>query len=338
MLGRHQAYLHQELKRWDSRIGNLLATEQKRISEAIDEDRKKFYAEAAPLGIELENGLTTLATVLRQMEALRDTLQVDFERRYGSYLRALEQLAEGIDLDAVVNWSGEQREELQSQVEKLNSLAQLGITVEIVGHELDTIDADITRHTERLPTNVRKTPAFRDMVSAHKALVDRLRFLAPMKLSGSRLREEITGERIVHYIEEFFGRRLEMTGTGLTATEAFRSIRIREYSSRIFPVFINLVNNSLYWLSSQPEKEIRFDAIDDLVIVADSGPGIDPDDLRMLFSLFFSRRVEGRGVGLYLCRANLAAGGHTIEYATEPGERILDGANFVIRFQGLTHA
>jgi len=71
---------------------------------------------------------------------------------------------------------------------------------------------------------------------------------------------------------------------------------------------------------------------------ADTGPGIDPDDLRFLFRLFFSKRVEGRGVGLYLCRANLAAGGHSIEYATEPDQRILDGANFVIRFQGLKHA
>src|SRR5208337_2454686 len=103
-------------------------------------------------------------------------------------------------------------------------------------------------------------------------------------------------------------------------------------------VFINLVNNSIYWVHSSDVRKLRFDTIGDEVVVADSGPGIDPDDLRFLFRLFFSRRVEGRGVGLYLCRANLAAGGHTIEYATEPAHRILDGANFVIRFQGLSHA
>ena len=154
------------------------------------------------------------------------------------------------------------------------------------------------------------------MTSAHKALVDRLRFLAPMKLSGTRLRQEITGERIDEYVTEFFRRRLLSSGTQLTATESFRSIRFREYPSRVFPVFINLVNNSLYWLSFQEHREIRFDNVGELVIVGDSGPGIDPDDQRSLFRLFFSRRVEGRGVGLYLCRANLAAGGHSIEYAT----------------------
>ncbi|MHC5537711.1 ATP-binding protein [Singulisphaera rosea] len=338
VLGRHQAQLHLALKRWETKIVDRLDSEKNRTAQAIEEDRKRFYSDAAPLGIELEKGLTTLATVLRRMEDLGDALQVDFERRYGSYLRALEQLAEGIDLDAVVTWSGEQRDELQSQVEKLNSLAQLGITVEIVGHELDSIDADITRHTERLPTNVRRLSEFRDLVSAHSALVDRLRFLSPMKLSGSRAREEISGARIVNYVEEFFERRLETTGTKIVATEAFRSMLIREYPSRIFPVFINLVNNSLYWLSGEADKLIQFDLIDGSVIVADSGPGIDEDDLKMLFSLFFSRRVEGRGVGLYLCRANLSMGGHTINYVTDPALKLLKGANFIIRFQSLTHA
>ena len=102
-------------------------------------------------------------------------------------------------------------------------------------------------------------------------------------------------------------------------------------------MFINLVNNVLYWLTFRDKREILFDLVEEAVVVADSGPGIDPDDQAMLFRLFFSRRVEGRGVGLYLCRANLAAGGHTIEYAKDPKHRILEGANFVIRFHGSTY-
>jgi signal transduction histidine kinase len=337
VLGRQQSYLHQELRRWQSKIEDLLKSELKRTAEAIDADRRRFYVEAAPLITELLEGRMDLSAVLRQMEEKRNVLQVEFDRRYGSYATSLEQLAEGIDLDALITWSGEQREELQSRLEQLNALAQLGITVEIVGHELDTIDADIARHLQRFPENVRRLAAFRDMTSAHKALVDRLRFLAPMKLSGPRLREEITGERIFQYVTDFFRLRLESSGILLAASDTFRSIRIREYPSRLLPVFINLVNNSLYWLNFRAHREIRFDTSGDLVIVADSGPGIDADDQKSLFRLFFSRRVEGRGVGLYLCRANLAAGGHTIEYATGAAHRILDGANFVICFQGISH-
>jgi len=38
----------------------------------------------------------------------------------------------------------------------------------------------------------------------------------------------------------------------------------------------------------------------------------------------------GRGIGLYLCRANLAAGGHKITYVKNEEEKLLSGANFVI--------
>ena len=62
---------------------------------------------------------------------------------------------------------------------------------------------------------------------------------------------------------------------------------------------------------------------------------MDPDDVDSLFELFFTRKMNGRGVGLYLCRVNLAAGGHTIAYGRDPGQRVLPGANFIIRLRGL---
>ena len=104
------------------------------------------------------------------------------------------------------------------------------------------------------------------------------------------------------------------------------------------PVFLNLVNNAVYWVAqSDRRREIRFDRVDDTIVVANSGPAIDPDDEPSLFQLFFSRRIGGRGIGLYLCRQNLAAGGHTIDYASQGPCRVLPGANFIIRFQGIRY-
>ena len=336
-LGKHQAFLISDLKTLQSKIQKILKAEMSRVDQLHEEDRGRFYQQAAPLVADVTEGKTTLAVALRRMEELREDLHDEFQLRYGAYLRSLEQLSEGIDLDAAVVWSMQERESLQSQVEQLHSLAQLGITVEIVGHELEQIDSEITKNLKRLPEKVRTTAPYRDVVSAHKSLVDRLRFLSPMKLSGPRTRESISGERIAEYVEEFFSRRLQSTGTRFAASTAFRGLRVREFPSRLFPVFINLVNNSLYWVTFRDKREILFDLVEDSVVVADTGPGIDPDDRPMLFRLFFSRRVEGRGVGLYLCRANLAAGGHTIEYASDPKYRVLEGANFVIRFQGSTY-
>ncbi|WP_439953008.1 ATP-binding protein, partial [Escherichia coli] len=50
------------------------------------------------------------------------------------------------------------------------------------------------------------------------------------------------------------------------------------------------------------------------------------------------KRANGHGVGLYLCRENLAVAHHKIWYS-EPDEGdnylIKDGANFVIQFNGV---
>lgn len=75
------------------------------------------------------------------------------------------------------------------------------------------------------------------------------------------------------------------------------------------------------------------------VIISDSGPGVEEDDLESLFTLFFTRKLRGgRGVGLYLCRANLAASGHKISYSRAQSGSELSGAHFIIEFRGAEYA
>lgn len=81
-------------------------------------------------------------------------------------------------------------------------------------------------------------------------------------------------------------------------------------------------------------REIRLSTDVGTLLISDTGPGIDPGDVEDLFQLFFSRRVRGRGVGLYLCRQTLASGGHTIEYITDEAKMISTGANFAIKLRG----
>jgi signal transduction histidine kinase len=114
-------------------------------------------------------------------------------------------------------------------------------------------------------------------------------------------------------------------------------MRVYDQQSRLFPVFINLVNNSIYWVGTAPDgdRHIILDVIDGEAVISDSGPGVDPEDVPSLFSLFFTKKARGgRGVGLYLSRANLAAGGHRIRYEPANAHMPLKGANFVIAFRG----
>ena len=97
------------------------------------------------------------------------------------------------------------------------------------------------------------------------------------------------------------------------------------------------MNNSIYWLNTvhDVEKQIILDVVGEEVVVSDNGPGVESEDLENLFSLFFTKKTRGgRGVGLYLSRANLSAGGHKIRYEASVANMPLPGANFVIAFRG----
>jgi signal transduction histidine kinase len=244
-----------------------------------------------------------------------------------------------VDLDTASGWERDQSEQMAFEVEQFTELAQLGITVELISHELERLDHTIGEHLTAFPIEIQKTDHFHAVSDAHHELVERLRFLSPLKLSGaSRTRTRITGQMIAQYVQKFFASGFKNDAITFAATPAFLGVVLEEYRSRIFPVFINLITNARYWVcQNKGDRKIRLDFIDGMVIVADSGPGIPEKDQEHLFELFFTRRISGRGVGLYLCKTNLARGNHTIRYAHEKKLRPLSGASFAITFEGLAN-
>lgn len=179
-------------------------------------------------------------------------------------------------------------------------------------------------------------PGFKTAYNAHKSLTQQIRFLSPLKLSGYQLRKEISGKEIQEHIEKFFRDRFSRQRVEVKFGSAFTKMVIRDLPSRIHPVFVNIINNAMYWVCLSEQRLIHIDVVGDEVIIANSGPPIDEDDIPRLFELFYSRRINGHGVGLYLCKENLAVAHHKIRYSA-PGDiqLIPNGANFVITFSGM---
>jgi signal transduction histidine kinase len=318
------------LSGWKRAISALLKSEGVRIDTQIDQDMKAFYKDAAPLLVDVEAGRTPLRTAIEEMDELRDRLTSEFSELYEPYLRALGQLSVGVDLEGAFAYAGARESTLERRLEQIQGLAQIGISVEILSHELGTLDRRLATSLSDLAKSAPPTLALGEAQRAGSELVERLRFLSRIQVSGGDERQTLSGEDIVVYLKKFFGPAIDERGVDLSATPAFRSARFMEFPSRVFPVFINIVNNSLYWLAGRPVKEILLDAIDGKLLIGDTGPGVDKDDQGNLFELFFTRRIRGRGVGLYLCRQTLAAGGHRIEYVPEGPLSRLPGANFAI--------
>lgn len=337
-ISRNAVYLQHRLRKWSGEAKDILSSEIKRISEVVDIRNKRYHTETLPLLDDLERGRSSLAKIFDQLELERDKQDRENSELFEPYISTLRSLQESVDIETLVSFTLDESSELRQELDRLNALAQLGITVEIIGHEIEDLEMTISRGLEQLPYEVRNTPSYDAVKTAHHALVDRLRFLSPLKLSGEKIKTWITGDKIVEYVRGFLGDSLTRRGITLSVSPAFLHFSVYEQPPRIYPVFINLVNNSAYWVSQRSgssSRSISLDVMDGKIVISDDGPGVEKDDLKNLFSLFFTRKIRGgRGVGLYLCRANLAAGGHTISYATDKNMQKLSGANFVIDFKG----
>jgi signal transduction histidine kinase len=333
----HQSTLSVRIDSYVKAIDHRTETFRTTWRNHAETDRGTYYRLCSPL---LQDEITNanLIRYLNLLDVRRRELEDEFALKYEPVLRAVDQLIEGIDLDSALSVSEEDTTRLEDQARNLQAVAQIGITVEIIGHEFETLDTEVRRNLMRLPDEVRRSSAFKLAFEAQSALTDRLRFLAPLKIAGYRPRQTITGAEIANYIDQFFSRVFRNNRIEFYATERFRSLEIVDLPSRIYPVFINLVNNAVYWVSQGVDRRIHLDRVNGKVVIADSGPGVDRDDVPRLFELFFTRRREGRGVGLYLSSVNLAVAGHRIRYASEGDPQVLPGANFIIEFKGVADA
>jgi len=124
-------------------------------------------------------------------------------------------------------------------------------------------------------------------------------------------------------------------GIALEVSGAERPLRVLGDAGRLDQVLMNLLGNALKFT---PEGGTVTSAIRPLdgeieVSVADSGPGIPPAEIPLLFERFGQAeegrrsRAAGTGLGLMICRRVLEAHGGRIWVESEPGR----GARFVFR-------
>ena len=331
------ARIHRRIRKWKETLNALQKAEYQRVLEIVEQRNKLFRAEAAPLLHRFRTGELSYWESSSMMNFLKQRLDEENREIFVSYIGALESLQDSIDLEHLAVFGMEELGEVRDEMDRLNSLAQLGIAVEIVGHELQSYDDIIGSGLRRLPKDIRTSSAVRDIEFGYEGLTDQLRFLSPLRLAGRQIQRWITGAEIADYISDFFKLTLARNHISFSSTKAFRNLRVFDQRSRLYPVFINLLNNSIYWVSvsNTENPRIILDIVDSEAVISDNGPGVEPEDLDSLFRLFFTRKVRGgRGVGLYLCRANLAAGGHRIRYASSTANVPLPGANFLISFRG----
>lgn len=201
---------------------------------------------------------------------------------------------------------------LEEEAEADTQLAQLGMAIEIINHEFAATIRSVRNGLRKLKAWADVNEGLGDLYDSIRTSFDHLdgylTLFTPLQRRLYRKEVEISGTEIHDFLEELFRARMNRHEVTLTATTAFSNAKIVGFPSSFYPVFVNLVDNAIFWLSQQnPQRErnIELDERDGVLLVSDTGPGVNARDRGTIFEFGFSRKPGGRGMGLHIGRESL---------------------------------
>ncbi len=193
--------------------------------------------------------------------------------------------------------------ELRAQADAQLELVQLGMALAVVDHEFRATVANIRSNVRRFGGWAKQNPQlvglYEDLRRDFDHLDSYLTLLTPMQRRVRRAKTTIKGSDISRFLNELFRERLRAVSAGIHPSRDFQAAKMLGYASTFYPVFINLVDNSLYWMhaGSRTPGSIKLGARGDTLVYQDSGPGIADDIADRVFDFGFTTKPGGSGLG-----------------------------------------
>jgi signal transduction histidine kinase len=211
-------------------------------------------------------------------------------------------------------------------------LRQMGLAVEVINHEFRSLIRQIRRSLNRLQEWANSNPVLRessdDLRANFEHLDTYLKLFTPLHRRMQREPVAITGRSVHRYLRDLFGKRLKDANIELIPSQRFLGATLKTYPSTLYPVFVNLVDNAIFWLSDyRGSRQIKLDAGDGWLSVEDTGPGVPSGYRDAIFEQGFSEKPGGTGLGLYIAREVLTREHMTVALAEPTADA---GARFVI--------
>jgi signal transduction histidine kinase len=253
--------------------------------------------------------------------------QIEFTKSDSGGITSPEALREALEMQIA---------SLEDQVDADVEVTQMGMAIDVINHEFESSVKAIRENLRRLRSwgdvNPKLGIVYRDLAASFQHLDSYLKLFTPMHRRMYREPIEILGKDIFTYLRDVFLRKSEETGVEIKATRRFLTHSIHGYPSTFYPVFVNLVDNAVFWTKDvHGRREVLLDVDSDIMVISDTGPGVPLRDHERIFERGFSRKPMGRGLGLYICRQALAEAGFILELVERQGEK---GASFRIRSIG----
>ena len=288
------------------------------------------------------------AVLLSDFDAGPNTLREHLWRTRSGELKAVELSASQIQRDGQLQWIvligrdlTEQRQ-LQAHLTQVDRMAAVGLLASGVGHEINNplayvaANLDFVREHLASSSNPVHAPAIEALTEARQG-ADRVR-----EIVGD-LKHYATWEKISRDdtadAEQVLETSLRIAGNQLRHRARVQrnycgQALVSGSESRLGQVFLNLLVNA-----AQAIPEGR--ALDNLITlttelherwvlvrIADTGKGLNQEDLQQIFTPFFTTKApdEGSGLGLSICQHIVSGMGGRIEVESSPGQ----GATFTV--------
>jgi hypothetical protein len=223
------------------------------------------------------------------------------------------------DLDGAFE---EKQKEVEAGVDEVRTLlgsyqrlASLGRLVDAILHDgrapLAAIDSDAflgLRKIEKANRSADIVTSFAEEkfrgIRKHSTVLDSLfRRIAPFAGRKRGRRRKVKLENLVAETFELEQSKIEEMGVRVNLPRTETEASVEESDIRI--ILYNLVDNALHWLKDVPEGEreitVRVERKDREgveILFSDSGPGVKEEDRDQIFEPYFSRKLNGWGIGL----------------------------------------
>jgi len=249
----------------------------------------------------------------------------------------------GQSVDDIKQQIDESVEDLESSNKRLFNLAGTGLAAERFTHEFSRLVAGANESLDRLKkqvdiSNARVKKEVDTIYGALEALRNDIKLLGPLFYI-----KKVASEKELN-IKEIVENSLSLMQNSMTKSNVVyevvgESFKIKMREGSCMQIFVNLLDNSIYWLSKKSEQDDRkikiiIEPSTFSVFVTDNGPGVVSRYRDKIFDPFFSMKGEsGRGLGLYIIKEILEEKKWDIVLVfKEDYPDLLKGASFKILF------
>ena len=234
---------------------------------------------------------------------------------------------------------------LEDRINKTENLAAVGLSIETASHDVmlfirktlenqDSLIRDLMTGEEIDKHELlKRLTLIRGNLSIVETQMKDVQLLFPSTKSRTK---NINIEEIINKITGLYKRVFNDNKIFVDFDVTERPLIVKTTDAVLLQVFINLFDNSLYWLKTVDRErriKISIDGNKQRLIFSDNGPGIKDDDVNYVFEAFYSGKgEEGRGLGLYIAKQLLDRYDYSIDLAEFSKDKVLCGVNFILEF------